>query len=187
MLAQGAELHLYPAQITTGQLPGQGQKALWIPAKGGPRQGYQQQWIPRLQPIALQQAQFPEHGIGQLFGIIGQVKGALLQHRRQESRGLAATAVEPADRQGGQAPSRGATEPQGRPSPQSPQGLRQPGRRLHSHAPIPRGNHGHALPGQGLCHGTIARHQGDPHLLATRLAGLTPATGIQVAWFEQSR
>ena len=76
--------------------------------------------------MALQQPQLPQQGIGQLLGVIGQIKGALLEHRGQERCQLLAAAVEPGHRQGGRGPFRWTAEPQALATPQQGQGLGQP-------------------------------------------------------------
>ena len=75
--------------------------------------------------MALQQPQLPQQSIGQLLGVIGQIKGALLEHRGQERCQLLTAAVEPGQCQGGRGPFRRTAEPQALATPQRSQGLGQ--------------------------------------------------------------
>ena len=125
MLLKGSQHHLHPTKTARRQVAGELQHLLAAAGKGSCRQRHQQQRLLRLSPVALQQPQFTEQGIGQLFGVIGQIEGALLQHGRQKGRQPPTTAVEPRDRQGGQPPLSRTAQPQSRAGPHSRGGFRQ--------------------------------------------------------------
>jgi hypothetical protein len=78
------------------QLGAQAQDGVGPALEGAFGHGDQQQGRLGLAPVALQQAQFGTHRINHLFGIVGQVEGAFLQHRRQEGQGFARAAIEAA-------------------------------------------------------------------------------------------
>ena len=130
--------------------------------------------------MALQQPQLPQQGIGQLLRVIGQIKGALLEHGGQERRQLLAAAVEPGHRQGGGGALRRPAQPQALAAPQWGQRLGQPMGRLNGHIAITWGDDWQAFTAQTGGHRSIAGHQRQPHPLTARTTRQTPAAGIQV-------
>ena len=73
MIGQGAQLHLHTPQRSRGQGSGQLQHLLTAAGKGR-RNRHQQQRLAIGQPMALQQPQLPQQGIGQLLRVISQIK-----------------------------------------------------------------------------------------------------------------
>ena len=114
-------------------------------------------------PVALQQAQLSSHRINQLFRIVGEVEGALLQHGGQEGQPFAAAAIEAGGGHRFHPPGGMAAQAQRRVRPH----------RRHPFAELlgagdpqavgvvgagPRRGHGQPRLGQGLGNGGVGRH-----------------------------